>query len=275
MFNKQGVELNGVILISVAMSFQTIATEKGNRVFHPGNDLPFPLHLPTYTATAWYHGQLDEEHQASRCGRCSTRRRSSPSGEYATALLQGDQHRPADRDRVLDRLQRAHRARSRPISTCYDLQDPHHALLQGAARAPSAAPLGASTPATRASTAFADGDVLENDPSGDQMMGQFTSALNDLLRTELGYENDSFYKSLSMKVNESWDYEEFKNHYVNTSESLRDVLVRSPRTRVFVANGYYDLATPHFATEYTFNHMGLDPSRCGTTSGWSTTRPVT
>jgi carboxypeptidase C (cathepsin A) len=29
---------------------------------------------------------------------------------------------------------------------------------------------------------------------------------------------------------------------------------------VFVANGYFDLATPHFATEHTFAHMGLDPS---------------
>jgi carboxypeptidase C (cathepsin A) len=29
--------------------------------------------------------------------------------------------------------------------------------------------------------------------------------------------------------------------------------------KVFVANGYFDLATPFFATEYTFSHMGLDP----------------
>jgi carboxypeptidase C (cathepsin A) len=107
---------------------------------------------------------------------------------------------------------------------------------------------------------FADGDNLENDPSGDQMMGLFTSTLNDYLRGELGFENDSFYKALSMKVNEEWDYEDFKGHYVNTSNQLRDVMVRSPRTQVFVANGYYDLATPHLATEYTFSHMGLDES---------------
>jgi carboxypeptidase C (cathepsin A) len=110
---------------------------------------------------------------------------------------------------------------------------------------------------------FQDGDKLESDPSGDQMMGQFTSALNHHLRNELGFENESFYKSLSMEVNETWDYEEFKGRYVNTSESLRDLLARSPRTRVFVANGYYDLATPHFATEHTFAHMGLDPSVAG------------
>ena len=107
---------------------------------------------------------------------------------------------------------------------------------------------------------FADGDNLENDPSGDQMMGLFTSDPQSLLRTELGYDNDSFYKSLSMKVHEAWDYEDFKGHYVNTADHLREVMVRSPKTLVFVANGYYDLATPHFATEYTFNHMGLDES---------------
>jgi carboxypeptidase C (cathepsin A) len=29
--------------------------------------------------------------------------------------------------------------------------------------------------------------------------------------------------------------------------------------KVYVGNGYYDLGTPYFATEYTFNHMELDP----------------
>jgi carboxypeptidase C (cathepsin A) len=28
---------------------------------------------------------------------------------------------------------------------------------------------------------------------------------------------------------------------------------------VFVASGYYDLATPYYATIYTMNHMVLDP----------------
>jgi carboxypeptidase C (cathepsin A) len=34
----------------------------------------------------------------------------------------------------------------------------------------------------------------------------------------------------------------------------------NPHLKVFVANGYFDLATPYFATEYTFNHLSLDPS---------------
>jgi len=37
-------------------------------------------------------------------------------------------------------------------------------------------------------------------------------------------------------------------------------MTKNPNLRVFVANGYYDLATPFFATEYTFHHLGLDSS---------------
>ncbi len=90
------------------------------------------------------------------------------------------------------------------------------------------------------------------------MTGTFTAALNNYLRNELGFSSDSFYEVLSMKTHEAWDYEDFKNHYVDTSEKLRDVMSRSKGMKVFVASGYYDLATPHFATEYTFSHLGLE-----------------
>ena len=99
---------------------------------------------------------------------------------------------------------------------------------------------------------------IEADPSLDATGGVAASALNQFLRQELGFPSDRIYEIMSMKVNKAWDYEDFKNQYVDTSEAMREVLSRSRGTRVFVANGYYDLATPHFATEYTFSHMGLD-----------------
>ena len=55
-----------------------------------------------------------------------------------------------------------------------------------------------------------------------------------------------------------WSYGN-ANRYTDTSERLRSAMSRNPHLRVFVANGYYDLATPYFATEYTFSHMGLAP----------------
>jgi carboxypeptidase C (cathepsin A) len=47
---------------------------------------------------------------------------------------------------------------------------------------------------------------------------------------------------------------------VNVAETLRSAMTQNPQLRVFAANGYYDLATPYFATQYTFQHMGLDPT---------------
>ena len=89
-------------------------------------------------------------------------------------------------------------------------------------------------------------------------MGPYTSALNDYVRRELGYESELPYEVLSKAVHENWDYDDFKNAHVDVSETLRETMSRNPFMRVFVANGYYDLATPHFATEYTFSHLGLD-----------------
>ena len=30
--------------------------------------------------------------------------------------------------------------------------------------------------------------------------------------------------------------------------------------KLFIAYGYYDMATPYFAAEYTIDHMNIDPS---------------
>ena len=103
------------------------------------------------------------------------------------------------------------------------------------------------------------GENIEADPSADATTAVATAALNDYLRRELGFESEDIYEILSLDVNRRWDYEDFKNRYVDTSEEMREMMSRSRGTKVLVANGYYDLATPHFATEYTFSHMGLDP----------------
>ena len=48
---RLGMYLNGIMLVSSILNFQTAR-------FTPGNDLPPNLFLPTYTATAWYHKKL-------------------------------------------------------------------------------------------------------------------------------------------------------------------------------------------------------------------------
>ena len=44
------------------------------------------------------------------------------------------------------------------------------------------------------------------------------------------------------------------------AETLKRAMTKNPFLKVWVANGYYDLATPYFATDYTVKHMGLDPA---------------
>jgi carboxypeptidase C (cathepsin A) len=38
-------------------------------------------------------------------------------------------------------------------------------------------------------------------------------------------------------------------------------MARNTYMKVFVGQGYYDLATPHFATQYMVSHMNIDPAQ--------------
>jgi carboxypeptidase C (cathepsin A) len=44
---------------------------------------------------------------------------------------------------------------------------------------------------------------------------------------------------------------------------LASAIRKNPHLHVFSANGYFDLATPFFATEYDLDHIGLDPALRG------------
>lgn len=77
------------------------------------------------------------------------------------------------------------------------------------------------------------------------------------VRMELKYESDLAYEILTDRVR-PWSYLEYQNEYVDVSENLRQAISLNPAMKVLVANGYYDLATPFFATEYTFQRLPLE-----------------
>jgi carboxypeptidase C (cathepsin A) len=111
----------------------------------------------------------------------------------------------------------------------------------------------------------AAGERSEYDPSYMSVQGAFTATFNDYVREELKFESDLPYEILTARV-QPWSYAEFQNQYVNVAERLRQAIAHNPSMKVMVANGYYDLATPYFATQYTFNHIGLDPTLSGNIS---------
>ena len=258
LLNRHGISLNGLVLISSILNFQTAGFDSKTWTFERGNDLPYTVFLPTYAAAAWYHERLDERFQGRPLPEFLAEVEEFAATDYALALFQGDSLEPARFDEIAGRVAaytglpvdyvKAYRLRIEILRFCKQ-------LLRAEKRT-----IGRIDARYKGIDRFPDGDAIENDPSLDATMGLYTSALNDYVRQELGYESELPYEVLSYKVNEAWDYDDFKNAHVDVSETLRETMSRNPFMRVFVANGYYDLATPHFATEYTFAHLGLEES---------------
>jgi carboxypeptidase C (cathepsin A) len=248
--NRHGMYLNGIVLVSAILDFQTAR-------FDVGNDLPYVLFLPTYTATAWYHGQLDDELQTDLTATLNEVRRFALN-EYAPMLSAGDAL-PAERREYLA----AKLARYTGLTPDYvertnlriQISRFTKELLRDERRT-----VGRLDSRFKGIDRDAAADTYEYDPSYAAIQGPYTAAINHYVRTELGYESDLPYEILTGRVR-PWSYgTRRQNRYLNVAETLRSAMTKNPHLKVYVACGYYDLATPFFAAEYTFEHLGLDPS---------------
>jgi carboxypeptidase C (cathepsin A) len=245
---RLGMYLNGIMLVSAILNF-------GTAYFNPGNDLPHILFLPTFTATAWYHGKLEPALQRD-LRKTLNEVQEFAMGEYALALMQGDALPERERDVIVTRL-----ARYTGLSEEYIARTNLRVeIMRFTKELQREKRLTTGRLDTRftATDRDAAGENWEFDPSYAVIQGPYTATLNDYVRGELGYESDLPYEILSSRVR-PWSYKENENSYVNVAETLRKAMSMNPFMKVFVANGYYDLATPYFATEYTFNHLQLEP----------------
>jgi carboxypeptidase C (cathepsin A) len=100
------------------------------------------------------------------------------------------------------------------------------------------------------------GEKFEFDPAMAEIRGAYSAAMNAYLRSELKFDADSPYE-VTRPLWMDWGWKDFSNRYAAIGDSLRKAMTVNPRMRVLVASGWYDLATPHFAADYTFNHLGL------------------
>lgn len=245
---RHGMFLNGIMLISSVLDFATID-------FQPGHDLPYLLFLPTYTATAWYHGKLEPELQADLRAALAQAEHFALH-DYALALLQGDALPTDERARIAAQLARLTGLSAEYVERSNLRVEIFHftkELLRGERRT-----VGRLDSRFKGIDRDRTGATLENDPSLTNILGPYTAAFYDYVRRELNFESDLPYEVLSLKVNVQWKFAEHENRFVNVADTLRGALGINPFLKVFVANGYYDLATPYFATAYTFSHLGLD-----------------
>ncbi|HEX9940776.1 MAG TPA: peptidase S10 [Thermoanaerobaculia bacterium] len=247
--DDHGMYLNGVILISSILNFQTAR-------FNIGNDLPYPLFLPTYTATAWYHKRLPQDLQAAGLQKAVEEAERFAAGEYTLALMQGNDLGQQGWNDIAAKV-----ARYTGLSPDYvkrtNLRPEIQAFVKELLR-DQRTTVGRLDSRFKGMDRNAAGEENEFDPSYAAIQGPFTAVLNDYVRQDLGFKSDLPYEILTDRVR-PWSYGEFENQYVNVAEDLRQAMSQNPALRVFVGNGYYDLATPFFATEYTFDHLGFEP----------------
>ncbi len=250
---RHGLYLNGLMLVSAVLDFSTLE-------FEPGNDLPYVLFLPTYAATARYHGKIRSRRPLKAF---LAEVEKFALGEYAAALSKGatlskrQQALLAEKLARYTGLRRAYLEQTnlRPVIYRFCKE-----LLRDRRRT-----VGRLDSRFLGMDRDAAGEFCESDPSMDAIMGPYTAALYDYVRNELKFESDLPYEILNPKV-WPWSYADHQNRYVNVAETLRHAMCVNPHLKVHVANGYYDLATPYLATEYTFNRLELEPELRGNVS---------
>ncbi|HKI05037.1 MAG TPA: peptidase S10 [Thermoanaerobaculia bacterium] len=247
--DQHGMYLNGVILISSILNFQTAR-------FAVGNDLPYPLFLPTYTAAAWYHKRLPQDLQAGGLQKAVEEAKRFAMGEYTLALMQGNDLGEQGWNDIAAKV-----ARYTGLSPDYvkrtNLRPEIQAFVKELLR-DQRTTVGRLDSRFKGVDRDAAGESNEFDPSYAAIQGPYTATFNDYVSQDLGFKSDLPYEILTDRVR-PWSYNEFSNQYVNVAEDLRVAMSQNPALKVFVGNGYYDLATPFFATEYTFDHIGFEP----------------
>ncbi|MGI9643209.1 MAG: S10 family peptidase [Acidimicrobiia bacterium] len=255
LMSRYGIYLNGVILISSVLSFQTIALDSSTYTFHRGNDLPYVVYLPSYTATAWFHKQLDDDLQQWDLPDLLAEVEAFAESEYLLALQQGARLDAETTAAIATQLAR-YTSLSEEFIRRSDLRIEKFHFMKELLR-DKGVTVGRLDSRYQGVDRYDVGVMLEHDPSLDVWMGPYTATFNDYVRRDLGYESDLVYEILNPKV-WPWNYEKFQNAYVDVSETLRDAMTKNPGMRVYVASGYFDLATPYFATEHTIAHLGLE-----------------
>jgi len=245
--DRYGMYVNGIVLISSVLNFQTID-------FEPGNDVPFPLYLPSYAAAAWYHKRLPPDLQQLALKDVLSQAEAFSAGDYLVALARGDAAPQADRDRVASDL-----SRFTGLDAAYlkqqGLREPDERfsndLLKNENRS-----VGRYDSRFTGIRLHPGTDSEDFDPSDEAVVGPFTGAFNDYVRRELKFETDLAYETVA-DVN-PWSLAE--NKYLDVAANLKQAMSRNPYLKVWICCGYYDLATPYFAAENVVRGMNLDPA---------------
>ena len=245
--NRAGMHFNGVVMVSSVLDFETLR-------FDPGRDVSYVTFLPSYAITAAYHDVIpwptDLKAWLSEI-------RSFATHEYATVLAQGASASASDVASVRKRMaaltglseEYLDRANLRVTAGQFRAE-----LLRNAGRVVSRLDSrydGFSNELLRETASY--------DAQSPAISGAYTAAINRYLRDELKFETTDNYQVSGGTSDWNWTRGSGGGWLgsTNVAPDLEQAMIRNPNLKVQFENGYYDLATPFFATEWTTDHMIL------------------
>ncbi len=260
LLNRKDIGLNGVILLSQILFFDTDID-----TVTPGNDLPFELALPTYAATAAYHHKLPQ--QPPSLDPFLREVEAFATGDYAHALMQGNALPDGEKRSIAEKL---HVYTGLPVDYLLraDLRVPggqfEHELL------------GADDTTTgRLDTRFTSPSLdplsknAEYDPASSAVSSAYVSLFNDYVRNTLHYGDGlTFRPSAYSLPGFTWDWSRNGQHEslptaTEVMGDLAQAMKQNPRLHVMLNGGYYDLATPFYAAVYEEHHLPIPPKLAG------------
>ena len=244
------VALNGVILISTILDFAALADTEGN-------ELSYITSLPSMAVTALYHGKAGGASSAA----FAEEARQFAIGPYAAFLLKGQKANAQERGAIRSEL-----ARFTGLSEQY-LENADLRVTPGRFYKELLRDQGLTVGRLDSRYTGKDydnaGEGPDNDPSFYGIDGGYTAAANAFLRSTIGYQTERDYVTIG-GVND-WDWKlkggRDTNAYLNVAPYLGRALRENAQMRVFVAQGWYDFATPFFAAEYSLSRTGMPQDR--------------
>ena len=250
--DHDGIYINGIVLISSVLDISTLE-------FNLGDDRSYIFYLPSYAAAAWYYKTL--KNRPDDLDGFLKQARDFASTEYAAALMKGSNLSDAEKASVADKL-----SDFTGISADYFIKANLRVnLAQFEAELQRSSGLVVGRYDSRYSGPVQDliAESATYDPSFSAVSGAFTAAINSYLRDDLKFNPEMTYRALPNDVSEHWDWKHGRPDGfpgpASVDQDMVSAFLDNTHLRVQVENGFFDMATPFFATEYTMDHLGLPP----------------